>query len=142
MAGWDPAALHYNRSMLEGVSVAQDVICKAKDLRSITMAQFLVADGELSCHLYQVKINAIKQMPFNIACYALLTCLMAQACKLRPGDLHYAVAESYLMHRDLHQAIDLLEEPLTHLPKLAVTDANGTRNKSLSDLAKAVVLTV
>merc|ERR1711896_81058 len=62
--------------------------------------QFYVADGELSCQMYQRSCDLGLGVPFNIASYALLTCMMAQVCDLKPGEFIHNLgnAHVYLNH--------------------------------------------
>lgn len=80
--------------------------------------QFYVADGKLSCQLYQRSCDAFLGLPFNIASYALLTSMVAQQCDLAPGDFVWTGGDVHLYLNHLEQAqLQLSRQPLS-LPKL------------------------
>jgi len=82
--------------------------------------QFYVADGRLSCQLYQRSADIFLGVPFNIACYALLTHLMAQQADLGVGEFVWAGGDCHLYANHLEQArLQLGREPLP-LPRLAI----------------------
>src|SRR5699024_9694339 len=74
--------------------------------------QFYVADGRLSCQLYQRSGDIFLGVPFNIASYALLTHMMAQVCDLAPGEFVHTLGDAHLYNNHLPQArLQLAREP-------------------------------
>lgn len=83
-----------------------------------TMFQFYVADGRLSCQLYQRSGDIFLGVPFNIASYALLTHMVAQVCDLQVGDFVHTLGDAHLYNNHLEQArLQLGREPKA-LPRL------------------------
>lgn len=82
--------------------------------------QFYVAKGKLSCQLYQRSADIFLGVPFNIASYALLTQMMAQACDLQAGEFIHTLGDAHLYSNHLEQARLQLSREIRPLPKLKI----------------------
>ena len=85
--------------------------------------QFYVADGRLSCQLYQRSADIFLGVPFNIASYALLTLMLAQVSGLKPGDFVHTLGDAHLYLNHVEQAELQLTRPLRPLPVMTLNPA-------------------
>jgi len=93
--------------------------------------QFYVADGKLSCQLYQRSCDIFLGVPFNIASYALLTLMVAQVCSLKPGEFVHTLGDAHIYLNHVEQVkLQLTRQPYP-LPKMSlnpdITDINRFR---------------
>jgi len=129
----------YNGGHVDQISEAVDTIIKNPDSRRIIISawnvadlpnmnlppchaffQFYVADGKLSCQLYQRSADSFLGVPFNIASYALLTLMMAQVTGLEPGDFVHTFGDLHIYTNHLEQVkLQLSREPYP-LPQMKI----------------------
>ena len=100
------------------------------------MVQFYVADGKLSCQLYQRSADCFLGVPFNIASYALLTMMLAQVCDLEPGDFVHTFGDTHLYLNHLEQT----QLQLTREPRALPTMKLNSNIKSIFDLLLLLIL--
>ena len=82
--------------------------------------QFYVADGKLSCQLYQRSADIFLGVPFNIASYALLTMMVAQVCNLKLGDFVHTLGDAHIYTNHMEQVNEQLTRDLRALPQMKI----------------------
>src|SRR2546423_10601887 len=85
--------------------------------------QFYVAEGKLSCQMYQRSADVFLGVPFNIASFALLTMMVAQVCNLRPGEFVHTLGDAHLYENHLEQARLQLARESRPLPSMTQNPA-------------------
>jgi len=87
-----------------------------------TFFQFYVANGRLSCQLYQRSVDIFLGLPFNIASYALLTIMVAKVCGLTPGEFVHTSGDAHLYLNHLDQTLEMLSRKDLELSNVKLTD--------------------
>ena len=85
-----------------------------------TMFQFHVQNKELSCQMYQRSADMFLGVPFNIASYSLLTCIMAKLLKLNPGEFIWTGGDCHIYHNHLKQVKEQIQRKPQPAPKLSM----------------------
>jgi thymidylate synthase len=116
ISGWNPAVLpDESRSPQENAAAGLQALPPCH-----TLFQFHVADGKLSCQLYQRSADAFLGVPFNIASYALFSMMIAQVCDLEPGDFVHTLGDAHIYLNHLDQVETLLAREPFPLPKMLI----------------------
>jgi len=119
ISAWNPAQLP-DESISPQANVEQGKMALAP---CHTMFQFYVADGKLSCQLYQRSADIFLGVPFNIASYALLTLMVAQVCGLEAGDFIHTFGDAHLYSNHAEQVETQLAREPRALPSLRINPA-------------------
>jgi thymidylate synthase len=116
VSAWNVADLP-DESISPQVNVAQNRMALAP---CHAFFQFYVADGRLSCQLYQRSADIFLGVPFNIASYALLTMMMAQVCGLQPGEFIHTLGDAHLYSNHMEQVETQLSREPHALPTMQI----------------------
>jgi len=116
VSAWNPAQLP-DESRSPQDNAAEGLMALAP---CHALFQFYVADGKLSCQLYQRSADIFLGVPFNIASYALLTMMVAQVTGLAPGDFVHTLGDAHLYMNHLEQADLQLSRPTLPLPEMTI----------------------
>lgn len=98
-----------------------------------TMFQFFVAEGKLSCQLYQRSGDVFLGVPFNIASYALMTMMIAKECGLEAGEFIHTLGDAHLYLNHLDQAAEQLSRDTRALPRMILADRNSIFDYTYDD---------
>ena len=98
-----------------------------------TMFQFFVAEGKLSCQLYQRSGDVFLGVPFNIASYALMTMMIAKECGLEAGEFIHTLGDAHLYLNHLDQAAEQLSRDARTLPRMILADRDSIFDYTYDD---------
>lgn len=98
-----------------------------------TMFQFFVAEGKLSCQLYQRSGDVFLGVPFNIASYALMTMMIARECGLEAGEFIHTLGDAHLYLNHLDQAAEQLSRDTRALPRMILADRDSIFDYTYDD---------